>query len=288
MKYFFIFPFFFIMSFGQDNAISIRDYYHYSLHDIETLESTITFGLGSLKLSANQKSNQIDGSIYYSSQLGKPLVSMKRSNGDGSFEFDFDREGIDVDFSLLKWDFDLDDVKNEMEFQFPSKISTDLELEFGLGEAKIDLTHISISEFDLECGLSEVDVFVSKPNNRLCDKVSIEIGMADFNSHGLGNLNSVDFSIDVGLGDANIDLTGSFFQDADVDINVGLGSLNLVLPKNANVKLSVDHSFLASVDVNDLLKKGENAYESIDWDHNLPKIDIEISVGLGDVDVRVE
>jgi len=92
----------------------------------------------------------------------------------------------------------------------------------------------------------------------------------------------------VGLGDANIDLTGSFFQDADVDINVGLGSLNLVLPKNANVKLSVDHSFLASVDVNDLLKKGENAYESIDWDHNLPKIDIEISVGLGDVDVRVE
>ena len=114
MKYFFIFPFFFIMSFGQDNAISIRDYYHYSLHDIETLESTITFGLGSLKLSANQKSNQIDGSIYYSSQLGKPLVSMKRSNGDGSFEFDFDREGIDVDFSLLKWDFDLDDVKNEM------------------------------------------------------------------------------------------------------------------------------------------------------------------------------
>jgi predicted membrane protein len=133
-----------------------------------------------------------------------------------------------------------------------------------------------------------VDDLVSKPNNRLCDKVSIEIGMADFNSHGLGNLNSEDFSIDVGLGDANIDLTGSFFQDADVDINVGLGSLNLVLPKNANVKLSVDHSFLASVDVNDLLKKGENAYESIDWDHNLPKIDIEISVGLGDVDVRVE
>ncbi len=290
MKRFIILPLFIIMSFGQNNATAIRDYYHYSLHDIEILESTITFGLGELALSANDKPNQIDGSIYYSLKLGKPNVSLERSEDKGvfDFEFDFKHDDVDVGFSLSKWDFDFDDIHNEMEFQLPPNLPTNLKLEFGLGEAEIDLTHLSLSDFDLECGMSEVDVFISKPNNQLCDKVSIEIGMADFNGHGLGNLNSNGYSIDVGLGDADIDLTGSFSQDADLDINVGLGSMNLVLPKNANIKLRADHSFLASVDVRDLLKKSENTFESVHWDYSLPTIDINISVGLGDIDVRVE
>lgn len=289
MKRFLILPFFVIISFGQDNSTSIRDYYHYSLHDIQELKSTISFGLGTLKITANDKPNHLDGSIFYSSKLGKPNVSMERSNGKGIFDFNiFGQDGIDIDFSISKWNFDLDDVKNEMVFQLPSNIPTELDLEFGLGEAEIDLTYLSISDFDLECGMSDVRVTVSEPNDQLCNSVSIEIGLADFNGRGLGNLNSKSFSIDVGLGDADIDLTGSFTQDVELDINVGLGSLNLVLPKNVNITLEADHSFLASVDVNDLEKEYEHTYKSKNWNHNFPTLNIDISVGLGDVDVRVE
>lgn len=281
---------FFSLVFGQENHEFVKDYYHYSLHDIETFESAISFGLGELTLGANEKLSQLNGSIFYSKKLGEPQISMDRRSGYGEFEFELEMDygNLDLDFSLTDWDFDVNDMHNEMEFLLPINIPTDLELEFGVGEAIIDLTNIQLSKFDLGCGMSDVTVIVEKSNKLMCDKVSIEIGMAEFKGIGLGHLNSNDYSVDVGLGDATIDLTGSFYQDAELDINVGLGSLNLVLPKNANITLKADHSFLASVDVNDLEKEHENAYKSKEWNRNFPTLEIDISVGLGDVDVRVE
>lgn len=290
MKYLSFFPFLFLFVFAQNDQKAIRDYYHYSLHDLSSLETTIEFGLGTLQLSANDKPKQLDGTVFYYSKVGKPVVSLERLNSHGDFDFDLEidhhRWG-NVAFSLKHWDFEMDDIKNEMDFQLPIGIPTELDLEFGLGEADIDLTHISISDFNLECGLSDVNVIIQKPNPIFCDEISIEIGMADFNGRGLGNLNGKDYRVDIGLGDADVDLSGSFSQDATLEVNVGLGSINLVLPKNVNITLVAEHSFLASIDIDDLEKLDENEYQSLDWEKGLPTLEVEISVGLGDVDVRV-
>ncbi|MBT3299430.1 MAG: hypothetical protein HN657_06110 [Candidatus Marinimicrobia bacterium] len=288
MKQIIIIPILFLMCFGQDEPTAIKDYYHYSMEDIERLETEIEFGLGTLHLSANEKPYQLDGSIYYSIKRGEPIVTMEKSNGVGNFEIEFENnyEGIGLFFN--KDELNIDGVKNEMDFQFPKDIPTELELEFGLGEADIDLTDISISNFELECGMSDVKVKISEPNKIRCEKVSVEIGLTDFSCVGLGNLNANTYEIELGLGDADIDITGEFKQNAELEISVGLGSLDLVLPKNVNITLSVDHSFLASVDINGLKKVSDKKYKSKNWNTDFLSLDIEISLGLGDVNVRVE
>jgi|TARA_B110000495_G_scaffold32231_1_gene24999 hypothetical protein len=78
------------------------------------------------------------------------------------------------------------------------------------------------------------------------------------------------------------------YQSLEMELNFGLGALELILPKNVNIKLRIDHSFLSSVDVDGLLSKGNDKYVSKDWDNARPTITGDISVGIGSVDVEVD
>jgi len=279
-----------VMLLGQDTTF-IRDYYHYDLEKFESIEIEIEFGLGELEISANEKSKIISGKIEYNpghtetnvdftSNDTKAYLSLDVESGD---KFECCEDGINFD------DFDFgDDFHNHMDFNPASDIPTELELDFGLGEASIDITDIDLSYFELDCGLSDVKVIMDQSNNITCERVSISSGLGDFNGYGLGNLNTERFNLDVGLGSATIDLRGKFSEDMDLSIDVGLGSLELIIPEDVNIKLRVDHSFLSSVDVDGLESKGNDKYVSKDWDNNRPTIDGHISVGIGSVDVEVD
>ena len=112
--------------------------------------------------------------------------------------------------------------------------------------------------------------------------------MGDLSATGLGNLGADNIDINVGLGSADIDLSGDRIYDMDVNVDVGLGSLDMVLPDNANIEIFVDSSFLSSVDVYGLTKKRNKSWVSPDWDKNKPTISMDINVGMGSVDIVVE
>ena len=92
--------------------------------------------------------------------------------------------------------------------------------------------------------------------------------------------------MNVGLGSADLDLRGAVTEDVEVDIDVGLGSLDLTLPENVNIRLSVEQSFLSSVDVGGLVQE-RRGWISREWVSERPTMEIDVSVGLGSVDVRV-
>jgi len=290
MKYITLF-FAFTLSPAQSDDELIRDYYKYDLTEYETLEMDIEFGLGELTIRAHDKPKTISGIIEYdpkqtktevnfSSSGKKAFLSIKGESGD---DFHCCDEWLNFDDLYLG-----DDFHNAMDFQLAPGIPTELELDFRLGEANIDLTDLSLSYFELDCGLSDVKLVMDRSNKITCDRVSISSGLGDFNGYGLGNLNTKKFSLDVGLGSATIDLRGKFGEDMVLSIDVGLGALDLILPKGVNIKLRVDHSFLNSVDVDGLISKGRNKYVSSEWDENRPTIAGDISVGIGAVDVEVD
>jgi predicted membrane protein len=109
--------------------------------------------------------------------------------------------------------------------------------------------------------------------------------LGEFNAEGLGNLNAREVDIEVGLGSADIDFRGEITKNIEIDIKVGMGSLDLVLPENVNVKAKVHHNFLSSVDLDDFIKKG-NQYLTEDWNSDWPTVYLDISVGLGSIDVN--
>ena len=276
---------------SQNDTTFIRDYYHFDLNEFKSVEIDLDFGLGELDVNAHNKSKTISGKLEYNpdhtevdveftSNNSKAFLSIEGESGD---KFDCCDNGISFD------DFDFgDDFHNYMDLNLARDIPTELELDFGLGEATLDLTHIDLTYFELDCGLSDVKVTMDQSNNIGCERVSISSGLGDFNGYGLGNLNSERFNLDVGLGSATVDLRGKFDEDMDLSIDVGLGSLELIIPENVNVKIRVDHSFLSSVDVDGLVSEGNNKYVSRDWDNSRPTIDGHISVGIGSVDVEVD
>ncbi len=185
--------------------------------------------------------------------------------------------------------YKLSHFDNEMEFYFPSRIKTDLFLDFGVGDAEIDLTNISIPKLNINCGLSDVELEINERNDVVCESISIENGLGDLSVTGLGNLSAKKIDINIGLGSADIDLSSdNGLDDTDINVDVGLGSLDMILPEKANIKIYVDSSFLSSVDIYGLKQKKNKLWVSPDWKSGYPTISMDVNVGIGSVDIYVE
>ncbi len=301
---------------GDNDSDLVTTEYKYDLVDVDELEVRFDYGFGSLDIKPGKK-NQIIGEIEYNPHEFTPSVSYdtygnkgvfkvkiksnrsderkrerSRSRTDDEKDYDYD---YDYDYDSdegsknyrFDFDFNKDDLQQEFDFRLPPAIPMDLQMEFGLGEANIDLTGLEISNLDIECGLSDVKLNVDKTNPIKCKEMYIESGLGDFNGDGLGFLRSKYINIEVSLGATYVDLRDQT-TDLTGDISVGLGSLELVLPENANIKVRVDDSFLSSIDLDDLEKTGHKEWSSKSWKSRQPTIDLDITIGLGSVDVDLE
>ena len=294
------------------------DIFSYPVKKLNTLEMNFSYGLGSLIIEPNSDSNMLEGSVTYNSHEIIPKVKYDIFESTGIFEIDvkdrdykhkrkhryedyddddFDDDDDDDDDDHHEWDFDLEDLRfgklknkyeNDMVFSLPTSTEIDLVLDFGLGSADLDLSGLQIRNFEIACGLSEVDIVVVETNPIRCKTVNISNGLGDLTADGLGNLRAKHLSFNVGLGSADIDLRGDEISDMQVDIEVGLGSMDLVLPEDANIKIYVEDSFLSSVDIIGLVKKKKKEWISPNWKSSRPTIEVEVSVGMGSVDIRVD
>ncbi len=301
--------------FAQDyDEWQTTDNFSYPVKELDMLEMNFSYGLGSLIIEPNADANMLEGSITYNSHELFPKVDYEIYESTGIFEIDVknrdykykrkhqyddydDDDYDDDDDDHHEWDFDFDDLRfgklkdkyeNDMVFSLPTSTETDLVLDFGLGSAELDLSGLRIINFEIDCGLSEVDIVVNESNPIRCKTVNISNGLGDLTADGLGNLRAKRLSFDVGLGSANIDLRGDDISDMQVDVDVGLGSMDLVLPENANIKIYVEGSFLSSINILGLVKKKKKEWSSPNWKSSRPTIELEVSVGMGSVNIRVD
>lgn len=261
----------------------VVDSYSFNTRQYKDLDVSISFGLGELTIGSSNKKNTIEGSITYDSRRIIPIVKMETVSSSGVLMIKTKKH-----HDKHSWGHKLRDFDNEMEFYFPPQIKTDLFLDFGVGDAEIDLTDISITKLNINCGLSDVDIEINKRNNVVCESVSIENGLGDLSVFGLGNLAAKKIDINIGLGSADIDFSGDRIYDTDINVDVGLGSLDMILPKKANIKIYVDSSFLSSVDIYGLKQKKNKLWVSPNWESSYPTITMDVNVGIGSVDIVIE
>ncbi|MFQ6615506.1 MAG: hypothetical protein ACE5HZ_01885 [Fidelibacterota bacterium] len=268
----------------------------FEVGNINRMDVTISTSLGSLTLSPNPDTNQIAGKIYYHPALVTPRIEYDTMGSRGELdiraehgsEFDFDEEYSFPKGLEGRWK-DLEGKKyhSELDLRLPPGIPMNMNLKLGLGEADLDLTRLTISDLQLECGLSDVDISMESANTVRSRTLTIETGLGELTARHLGNLKAKTIRVEVGLGSADLDLSGDEIEDTIGRIEVGLGSLNLILPRRANIRLEIDKSFLSSVDVDDLTQEGD-VWVSDRWEPDRPTLDLEISVSLGSVDVDVK
>ena len=140
----------------------------------------------------------------------------------------------------------------------------------------------------MDCGLSDVNLICDKSNIVHCENINISTGVSDFNSTALGNLKSPKYYFNVGVGSAQIDLSGSVNKDTKLIFDVTLGSLDLNLPENTNIELMIDQNLLSSINIRDLVSLGEGKYKSKEIQKRWATMELQISVGIGSADIYLK
>ena len=149
--------------------------------------------------------------------------------------------------------------------------------------ADLDLGGLSLNSLELMTGASESRIDVSAPNPLRMRRARLDVGAADFEARRLGNLNAEELELNAGVGSVVLDLSGELAQDMDVSVNIGLGSLELRIPEGVGVRIEKE-SFLASLDTDGMVKRGD-AYYSSNWDDADRRIEIDVHTAFGSVDV---
>lgn len=162
-------------------------------------------------------------------------------------------------------------------------VPLDLDLEFGAGEADIDLGGLSLRRLRLATGASDTRVAFRTPNRVPAETVKLEAGAASFEVTGLGNARAQRFEFDGGVGETTLDFTGAWDRNASAKVSMGIGSLKLRFPRDLGVRIVKD-SFLTSFDASGMVKRG-GAYYSRNWESATNRLTVEVDAALGSIDV---
>jgi hypothetical protein len=163
-------------------------------------------------------------------------------------------------------------------------VPLDLDLEFGAGEADIELGGISLERLALQTGASETRVSFSQPNPMVAEEVTIEAGAADLRVTGLGNTRARRFEFKGGVGATVLDFSGAWAGQATASVEMGIGSVVLRLPRTHGVRLT-RNSFLTSFEAPGLERRGESYY-SDNWNDNDNQLTIDVSAALGSIEIE--
>lgn len=174
--------------------------------------------------------------------------------------------------------------ENSLHLELAPDVPLELDLDFGAGQADIDLTGLAVRRLQLNTGASEATLRIDEANRERMESASFNVGVADFRIYGVGNLNAEEVVVKAGLGSVSLDLDGEWPDDARMTLEMGLGALRIQAPESLGVRLRNRNTFLASVKIDGLTERGDG-WRSSNWDSAPRKVEIDISAALGSIEV---
>lgn len=165
------------------------------------------------------------------------------------------------------------------------RVPTDLKLEFGAGEADLELGGLSLRGVDLSTGASETRVRWSGPNRVQARMVKIAAGASSIRVRGLGNARAERLRFEGGVGEATLEFDGAWERNASLDVEMGVGSMTLRFPRDLGVRIDRESSFLSSFSAGGMVRRG-NAWYSPNWDGARHRLTVRMNAALGSTTVQ--
>jgi hypothetical protein len=161
-----------------------------------------------------------------------------------------------------------------------------LSLDYGLGNANIDLSGLSISKLKIKTGSADVNVFYgSDVENQIeMDTFFVKVDMGSLNVKQLNLARSRVVMADVGFGNILLDFSDKPSTSNHVKGSVGAGNLVILLPgKDIPVMVKINNSWLCSLDLCKSLKRvSENTFVNSAYangDKDALTFDLDVSLG---------
>jgi hypothetical protein len=110
-------------------------------------------------------------------------------------------------------------------------VPMDMQVEFGAGEAVMQLGGLSLRNLTVSTGASDATVRFDAPNPVTLDRFKLEVGAAGFKAIGLGNAHAKMVNVEAGAGDVDLDFSGQWSSDMTVDLTAALGAVHIHVPR---------------------------------------------------------
>jgi hypothetical protein len=161
-----------------------------------------------------------------------------------------------------------------------------LELNYGIGNANIDLSGLAIKNLKVNTGSADVNVgYYSSLENQIdMDTFFVKVDLGSVNVKNL-NMSRARYMIaDVGFGNMTLDFSSKPLVSNKIKGSVGAGNLTILLPSNDTpVLLKIKDSWLCSVKMPEQFKKvSENVFANAAYTKdakNSLTFDLDVSMG---------
>lgn len=251
-----------------------------------------------LRLSANS------GTCFIKPSHNSEILNVFSNQDAGSYAHQFVKEikGKLCDVKLVLEEQRTDGLSQSISYKvFGSEKPTDdkfwkmyltdakpysLELNYGIGNANIDLSGLAIKTLKINTGSADVKVgYPSGLENKVdMDTFYVKVDLGSVNARNMSLTRTKCVVADVGFGNLLLDFSASPTVTNSVKGSVGAGNLVILLPAdNTPVMVRIKDSWLCSVKMPENLKKvGENTFANAAYNKNARNalvFDLDVSLG---------
>ncbi len=210
-----------------------------------------------------------------------------------SVKIDYEKSGSSADLYFysekIRKNLDLDTDDCRWRVSLSRDYVWDIKLDAGVTDGKLDLSGLPIESMVIDQGVADCRITFSEPNPEEMRRMSIDIGVGDFELVGLGYANVRDLEFDGGTGDFVLNYDGLTDQSQTAGIDMGVGSVTVEIPEGTPMRLECDGSWLNSVkvprDVFDEVDDG--VYETEGYKDADRGLDVELDVGIGSARIDI-
>jgi hypothetical protein len=161
-----------------------------------------------------------------------------------------------------------------------------LELEYGMGNANVDLSGLAIERLKINTGSADVNIGYGSLENKVeMDTLSVKVDLGSLRVYNLNLSRTRYTAADVGFGNLTLDFSSNPpLVPNRIEGSVGAGNLVIILPTDQTpVLVTINDSWLCSVKIPESLKKvRENTFANAAYNNrqtNALIFNLDVSMG---------
>jgi hypothetical protein len=238
----------------------------------ERLHVSVQYGAGTLELRPAPEALLYRMDLRYDEEASSPLS-----------EYDADAGRLRLGLTGVRGRNMRGRQSGSATIELAPTVPLDLKLEFGAGDATLDLGAMTLRSVDVSTGASRSRVRFDAPNRTEASEVRFASGASTLHVSGLGNARAERYRYQGGVGDATFEFDGEWTRGADVRVEMGVGALRLRFPRELGVR--IERRGILSSFQPEGMERRDNAWYSAGWEGAEHRVTVAIESAVGSVDV---
>lgn len=184
-----------------------------------------------------------------------------------------------------------DDFGHRWNIDLNSNFLYDLNLNFGVGVANIDLSQIPVSNCKIRSASADINFDYSRKtaNSVKMDTLSVTINMGNLHAKQLNLFNAKQMNFEINYGSMDLNFTGIMTERTRLNAVVGAGKINLTLPDESQPYIvKIKSTAMCRTYVPKHLKDiGNKTYISKSFREDAPNLmELTLDVSVGSVTLK--